>query len=84
METASVDELVDRIRTRMELPPAAERRRIRKAAGISLRDVAAACGVSHTAVATWERGATPRDSRGAYVRLLGELRRLAPPESGEQ
>ena len=80
MAATSVDELVERIRSRRELPDAAERRRIRIAAGVSLRDVAAAVGVSHTAVATWEAGATPREHRAAYVRLLDELRRLLPDE----
>jgi DNA-binding transcriptional regulator YiaG len=80
MNATSVDELLDRVRTRRELPAPADRRRIREAAGVSLRDVAAAVGVSHTAVATWEAGATPREHRAAYVRLLNELRRLLPDE----
>jgi transcriptional regulator with XRE-family HTH domain len=70
----SFDELLERVRSRRQLPAPAERRRIRKAAGVSLRDMAAAIGVSHTAVAAWEAGATPREHRGAYAQLLAELR----------
>lgn len=65
--------LVAQIRSRRRLPPPAERRRIREEAGISLRTVASALGVSHTAVASWERGATPREHRAAYAQLLKEL-----------
>jgi transcriptional regulator with XRE-family HTH domain len=54
----------------------AERRRIREAAGVSLRDVASALGVSHTAVAAWEAGATPREHRGSYAQLLDEFSRI--------
>jgi transcriptional regulator with XRE-family HTH domain len=75
--TTSVDELLERVRSRRKLPVAAERRRIREHAGVSLRDVAAALGVSHTAVASWESGATPRDHRAAYAHLLEELKRMA-------
>ena len=55
----------------------AERRRIREEADVTLRDVAAALGVSHTAVVKWEAGATPRKQRNAYARLLDELQRIA-------
>jgi DNA-binding transcriptional regulator YiaG len=77
MATTGVDDLVERVRSRKQLPGPAERRRIREAAGVSLRDVAAAVGVSHTAVASWEAGATPREHRTAYLRLLEELHRIA-------
>jgi DNA-binding transcriptional regulator YiaG len=59
------------------LPAPSERRRIRETACVSLRDVARALGVSHTAVASWEAGATPREHHAAYARLLEELRREA-------
>jgi transcriptional regulator with XRE-family HTH domain len=75
--TSGVDELLERIRSRRALPPKSERRRIREAANVSLRDVAVALGVSHTAVAKWEDGATPREHRDAYARLLEELKRAA-------
>jgi DNA-binding transcriptional regulator YiaG len=75
---AGVDGLLRRVRSRRKLPPADERRQIREAVGLSLRDVGEALGVSHTAVSDWEAGATPRErQRVAYVRLLDELRRLA-------
>jgi DNA-binding transcriptional regulator YiaG len=74
---AGVDELLARVRSRRKLPPAAERRQIRKAAGLSLRDIAAAVGVSHTAVAAWEQGSMPREHEATYARLLDELKRLA-------
>ena len=73
-----VDELLERVRSRRELPLPAERRLIRTAAKVSLRDVAAALGVSHTAVAAWEAGATPREHRKSYAQLLEELKRAAP------
>ena len=73
----SVDELLERVRSRRKLPIAKERRRIREQAGCSLRDVAAALGVSHTAVASWESGATPREHHAAYAQLLDERKRLA-------
>jgi transcriptional regulator with XRE-family HTH domain len=75
--TTGVDELLERVRSRRTLPTADERRRIRQAAGVSLRDVAAALGVSHTAVASWEEGVTPREHRAEYAALLAELRRFA-------
>jgi transcriptional regulator with XRE-family HTH domain len=75
--TTGVDDLLERVRSRRKLPAPAERRRIREAAGLSLRDVAVAVGVSHTAVASWEAGYTPRERRNEYARLLEELSRLA-------
>jgi transcriptional regulator with XRE-family HTH domain len=72
-----VDELLERVRSRRKLPIAKERRQIRERAGVSLRDVATALGVSHTAVAGWESGATPREHRAAYAQLLEELKRVA-------
>lgn len=35
-------------------------RDMRHASGLSLRDVGAACGVSHVAVFTWEQSAPPQ------------------------
>jgi DNA-binding transcriptional regulator YiaG len=74
-----VDEsaLIDRLRAKRELPPPGERRRIRIAAGASLRDVARELDVSHTAVRRWETKSVPRESRIAYIRLLEQLRQLA-------
>jgi transcriptional regulator with XRE-family HTH domain len=76
--SSGVDALLEQARSRRKLPLPADRRRIREAAGLSLRAVAAALGVSHTAVANWEAGRTPREQElAAYGRLLEELDRLA-------
>ena len=74
-----VDDLLTRVRSRRQLPPAAERRRIREAAGVSQRELARALGVSWTAVQRWEAGARPRDSShlDEYRRALHELSHLA-------
>ena len=71
--------LLEQLRSRRQLPVAAERRRIREAAGVSLRQLAAAIGVSAMAVVRWETGAQPRDPAHvrAYSYLLEELRRVA-------
>lgn len=45
--TTGVDELVARVAAVRSLPAAPDRRRIRVEAGVSLRDVADAVGVSH-------------------------------------
>lgn len=52
------------------------RRRIREAAGATLRDVATELGVSHQTVANWERGGDPRKHRAAYEQLLVELQQV--------
>lgn len=78
MKRDSSEELLNRLRARRQLPLPKERRRIRLEAKASLRDVATAVGVSHAAVADWERGATPQGAkRIAYARLLEELKRVA-------
>ena len=68
--------LLDQVRSRRRLPVPRERRRIREDAGLSLRAVAAAIGVSHTAVASWEAGGVPREHTAAYARFLEELREV--------
>jgi DNA-binding transcriptional regulator YiaG len=81
-----VDELLERVRARRVLPPAAERRRIREQAGVSQHEVAKALGVSWTAVYRWEQGSRPREHEAAYAELLAELQRIAsvaPPEGGD-
>ena len=72
-------QLLEQVRARRSLPKADERRRIREAAGVSLRDMAAVLGVSHSLVRHWELGGTPRAQRAAYADLLDELQRLAGP-----
>ena len=78
MAAKNRDELLERLRSRRRLPPESERRRIREAAGVSLRQLAAALDVSPMAVVRWEAGATPRDPTHlrAYGELLDELRRF--------
>jgi transcriptional regulator with XRE-family HTH domain len=73
-------ELLARVRSRQRLPLSEERRRIRERAGVSLRELARAIGVSHVAIARWEAGAEPANPEhvAAYGRILAELRRLAP------
>jgi DNA-binding transcriptional regulator YiaG len=70
--------LLQQLRSQRQLPPGPERRRIREAAGVSLRQLAAAIGVSAMAIVRWEQGATPRDPAHvrAYGYLLEELRRV--------
>ena len=81
MGVQSRNQLLDQLRSRRRLPPGPERRRIREAAGVSVRRLAAAIppsGVSAMAVVRWESGATPRNPehlRG-YAELLEELRRF--------
>jgi transcriptional regulator with XRE-family HTH domain len=74
--TTGTEQLLEQVRSRRRLPPPAERRRIRKQAGVSLRDMGAALGVSHSLVAKWEAGATPRERREAYAQLLADLERI--------
>jgi transcriptional regulator with XRE-family HTH domain len=72
----SVTAIRERIRGLQELPIPSERRRLRVEAGVSLLDVAAALGVSHTAVSAWERGLrTPnRKLLPGYLAILRVLR----------
>jgi DNA-binding transcriptional regulator YiaG len=69
--------LLDCLRAKRTLPPAEERRRIREAAGASLRAVADELGTSATSVIRWERGASPGARTLPYARLLDELKRIA-------
>lgn len=57
----------------------AERVRLRKAAGLSLEQVAKAVGVGRQTVANWEAGGLPSSpSRGRYLRLLEGLAQIHP------
>jgi transcriptional regulator with XRE-family HTH domain len=71
-----LDELTTRVRTRASLPPPAERRKLREAAGVSLADVARVVGCSPTSVFTWERGVyEPRgDNLTGYAEVLRMFR----------
>jgi len=70
--------LLDRLRSKRQLPAPEERKRIREAADCSLRDLASAVGVSQMAIVRWEAGSQPRnpDHAREYGRLLDELKRL--------
>lgn len=73
----AVDELLERVRSRRTLPAAGERRRIREAADVSQRELAAALGVSWTAIQRWEAGATPRTHLDEYAQALNALREFS-------
>jgi DNA-binding transcriptional regulator YiaG len=73
----AIQELLENVRSRRRLPPAAQRRQIREAAGVSQRELARALGVSWTAVQRWEAGARPRAHVPQYALALEELARLA-------
>jgi DNA-binding XRE family transcriptional regulator len=76
--TAAETELLERVRARRVLPPAAERQRIRKAAGISQRELGEALGVSWMAINRWEAGSKPREHKHelAYADMLAALSRV--------
>jgi DNA-binding transcriptional regulator YiaG len=78
--TVTKEALLEQLRAQRKLPPAKERRRIREAAHVSIRQLAAALGVSPMAPVRWEQGAMPRDPEHVreYADLLHELQRLAP------
>ncbi|MGW3359761.1 telomere-associated protein Tap [Streptomyces bungoensis] len=73
----AVDALVA---SRSPLPPPEERRRLRKAHGLTVEEVAAALKVRRATVSGWESGKTePRPpERNAYARLLKQLAELYP------
>ncbi|MFJ1610406.1 telomere-associated protein Tap [Streptomyces sp. NPDC088253] len=75
----AVDALVA---SRSPLPPAAERKRLRTAHGLTLEEVAAALQVRRATVSGWESLTKPTEPRGpereAYARLLRQLAELYP------
>jgi DNA-binding transcriptional regulator YiaG len=79
---SAVDALLKQVPTD-DLPPPAERRRLREAAGLSQGQIATALGTRREAVGSWEAGQRePRPpQRAAYARLLEGLaaRFPAPP-----
>ena len=81
-EATGIDVLLERLRARRSLPPAAERRRSREEAGVSQREMAKALGTSWTSVQRWEEGARPRKHESAYAQVLDELRRLGEVSGG--
>jgi DNA-binding transcriptional regulator YiaG len=80
---SNVDALLEQV-AQDDLPPPAERRRLREAAGLSQAQVAKALDTRREAVGNWEAGRTePRPpQRAAYARLLEKLaERFPAPES---
>ncbi|MEO3768662.1 helix-turn-helix transcriptional regulator [Streptomyces sp. B8F3] len=81
-----MSELFDRVdallASRCPLPPPTERKRLRKAHGFTLDEVAAALEVRRATVSGWESGKTePRPpERDAYARLLSKLAELYPAD----
>ena len=71
---ARAEELARRVRA-AQLPPPAERVRVRQTAHATLDDFAVALGVSQMTVSRWERGETePRlEQRVMYALLLREV-----------
>ncbi|MFI6055342.1 telomere-associated protein Tap [Streptomyces violascens] len=84
---ASVDALLEQAAADDGLPEPAERRRLRKAAGLSQEQVARALDVRRESVTSWEAGRSePRPpKRAAYLRLLDGLaaRYPEPPAARE-
>lgn len=75
--TDGLTELTSKARIFRQLPPPEERRSIRRQAGLSQADLAAAIGVSPQAVATWEAGTRPRGAHlTRYLAVLRELREV--------
>ncbi|WP_165985914.1 helix-turn-helix transcriptional regulator [Streptomyces sp. YIM 98790] len=80
---AAVDALLDRPR---DLPDPAERRRLRKADGLTQQQVAATMRVSRTTLNAWETGRSwPTGARRtAYAHFLRRLADLYPATPTEQ
>jgi DNA-binding XRE family transcriptional regulator len=72
--------LAERVRA-SQLPPVAERARIRRDSRATLRDFAAALGVSPMTIYRWESGdIAPRlDHAIAYAQLLAEVAAASAP-----
>ncbi|MDX3069013.1 helix-turn-helix transcriptional regulator, partial [Streptomyces sp. ND04-05B] len=82
---SAVDALLEQV-AQDDLPPPAERKRLREAAGLSQTQVATATGTRREAVGNWESGRTePRPpQRAAYARLLEGLAARFPAPVGEE
>ncbi|WP_060887529.1 telomere-associated protein Tap [Streptomyces caniscabiei] len=81
---SNVDALLEQV-AQDDLPPPAERRRLREAAGLSQAQVAKALDTRREAVGNWEAGRTePRPpQRAAYARLLEKLAERFPAPKNE-
>jgi transcriptional regulator with XRE-family HTH domain len=78
--------LQDRLVTERELPPPALRRALRKACGVSLRQMAEPLGVTPTTILNWELGRRyPQPSKlPGYAAALRLLREEAEARLAEQ
>jgi transcriptional regulator with XRE-family HTH domain len=76
MSETKMDHLIEKVRTRRRLPPPEVRRMIRQQAGISLRELAQAIGVTQPTITRWELGLRSPE-RGpyfnAYLNVLDRL-----------
>ncbi|MEU8034857.1 helix-turn-helix transcriptional regulator, partial [Streptomyces sp. NPDC049099] len=81
---SAVDALLEQV-SHDDLPPPAERRRLREAAGLTQAQIATALETRRETVANWELGKTePRPpQRAAYARLLEKLAERFPSTSPE-
>lgn len=81
---SAVDALLQQV-TQDDLPPPAERKRLRAAAGLTQTQIANALEVRREAVGNWEAGKTePRSpQRAAYARLLENLAARFPAPDAE-
>ncbi|WP_327228618.1 helix-turn-helix domain-containing protein [Streptomyces platensis] len=81
---SAVDALLEQV-SQDDLPPPAERKRLREAAGLSQAQIAAALNARREAVGNWELGKTePRPpKRAAYARLLEGLAARFPAPADE-
>ncbi|WP_262371345.1 telomere-associated protein Tap [Streptomyces sp. WAC01526] len=81
---SAVDALLEQV-AQDDLPPPAERKRLREAAGLSQAQIATALGARREAVGNWEAGRTePRPpKRAAYARLLEGLAARFPAPADE-
>ncbi|MFG1809710.1 telomere-associated protein Tap [Streptomyces sp. NPDC049040] len=82
---SAVDALLEEVAASEALPPPAERRRLREAAGLSQAQIARAVDTRREAVGNWEAGRTePRPpQRAAYARLLEGLAARFPAPAPE-
>jgi DNA-binding transcriptional regulator YiaG len=71
--------MTKKLHARRALPPPAQRRAIRQAAGASQADLAGALGVTQETVSRWERG--ERSPSGVLVSEYVELLRLLSREA---
>ncbi|MCD9586272.1 helix-turn-helix domain-containing protein [Streptomyces sp. 8ZJF_21] len=81
---SAVDALLEQV-AQDDLPPPAERKRLREAAGLSQAEIAKALDIRREAVGNWESGKTePRQpKRAAYARLLKGLAARFPTPAAE-